>query len=181
VIIWSWLDLFDQLHLRPVRRLDKGDMAAVVVLLPHDVRAVAAELGDRAVVVVGLYRDVLDPHHLLAVLRRGDRRDVELQPVQVELDIAVGGLVRHRRTEIVDVELRRLLGIVRLDMDVPDFHGHARLLRLGWLRVADAALGRSLAAWRAELNREMAVWDPRGSDDRGARLGEFLYRDHPKR
>jgi hypothetical protein len=49
--------------------------------------------------------------------------------VQVELDIAVGRLVLHRRAEIVDIELRRFLWIVRLDVDVPDFHGHARLLR----------------------------------------------------
>ena len=104
-------------------------MAAVVELLQHDVRAVALQLGDRAGIVVGLHRDVLDPHHLLAVLGGADRRDVELQPVQVELDIAVGSLVLHRRAEIVDVELRRLLGVVRLDVDVPDFHGHARLLR----------------------------------------------------
>ncbi|MNC91530.1 hypothetical protein D3C83_78120 [compost metagenome] len=72
---------------------------------------------------------MLDPHHLFALLGRADGGDVELQPMQVERDVAVGGLAFHRRAEIVDVELRRLPGVVRLDVDVPDFHGHARLLR----------------------------------------------------
>jgi hypothetical protein len=67
--------------------------------------------------------------HLLSLLGRADGGDVELQPMQLELDVAVGGLVLHRRAEIVAVELRRLLVVVRLDVDVSDFHGHARLLR----------------------------------------------------
>jgi hypothetical protein len=40
--------LLDQLHLRAIRGLDESDVAAVIDLLQHDVRAVAAEFGDRA-------------------------------------------------------------------------------------------------------------------------------------
>src|SRR4051812_33119822 len=109
-------------------------------------RAVAAEFGDRAGIVVSLQRDMLDPHHLLAVLGRADCRDIELQPVQVELDVAVGGLVLHRRAEIVDVELGRLLGVVRLDVDVSDLHRHARLLLFGCAGTTAGATGR---AWQS--------------------------------
>ena len=35
--------LLDQLHLRAVRGLDEGDVAAVIDLLQHHVRAIAAE------------------------------------------------------------------------------------------------------------------------------------------
>ena len=85
--------LLDQLHLGTVGGFDEGNVATVADLLQHDVRAVAAQLGDIADVIVGLQCDVLDAHHLLAVLGGADGGDVELQPVQVELDIAVGGLV----------------------------------------------------------------------------------------
>ena len=71
----------------------KATWATVADLLQHDVSAVAAQPGDIAGVIVGLQCDVLDAHHLLAVLGGADGGDVELQPVQVELDIAVGGLV----------------------------------------------------------------------------------------
>ena len=62
--------------------------------------------------------------------RLDDRRDVELQPGQVQLAAAPGDLPLHRRAEIIDVEFRDLLGIfLGLDMDVTDVHRHARLLR----------------------------------------------------
>jgi hypothetical protein len=85
--------LLDQLHLGTFGVFDESDVATVADLLQHDVSAVAAQPGNIAGVIVGLQCDVLDAHHLLAVLGGADGGDVELQPVQVELDIAVGGLV----------------------------------------------------------------------------------------
>src|SRR5207302_1807898 len=59
------LHLFDQLHLGAVGGFDEGDMPAVVEHFLHDVRAVAAQLGDRPGIIVGLHRDMLDPEMLL--------------------------------------------------------------------------------------------------------------------
>src|SRR5215472_15401254 len=172
------LHLLDQLHLGAIGRLDESDVTAVVELLQHDVRAIAAQFGDRAGIVVGLHRDVFDPHHLLAVLGRADRCDVELQPVQVELDVAVRGLVLQRGPEIIDVELGGFLGVVRLDVDVPDFHGHDVLLAGSRCARREPSRG-SLAARSGELN-------PKLKRDRGyetmtvaRELAEFLIRTSP--
>src|SRR5205823_13555183 len=125
-----WLNLLDQFHLRAIGALDPADVPAVVEQLFKDAGAVALQFGERAGVVVGLDRDVLDPDMLLVLLRLDDRRDVELQPGEVELAAAPGDLPLHRRAEIVDVEFRDLLGItLGLDVDVSDVHRHARLLR----------------------------------------------------
>jgi hypothetical protein len=68
--------------------------------------------------------------------------------VQVELAAAAGNFPLHGRAEIVDVELRDLLAILSgLDVDVPELHGHAHLLPLGFTKGAEAApVARSLAA-----------------------------------
>ena len=47
-----------------------------------------------------------------------------------ELAAAAGNFPLHGRAKIVDVELCDLLRILSgLDVDVPELHGHARLLR----------------------------------------------------
>src|SRR6516225_1550114 len=126
------LDLLDQLHLRAVGRGNPAHMSTVVDALFEDLRAVLLNVGERAGVIVGLDRDVLDADMLLMVLVGDDRRHVELHAVQVELAAAAGNLPFHGRAEIVDVKLRDLLRILSgLDVDVPELHGHARLLPLG--------------------------------------------------
>src|SRR5262249_29226282 len=104
-------------------------------------------------IVIGLHRDVLDAEVLLMLLRVDDRGDIELQPVQIELQAAPGHLPLHRGAEIVDVELRGLLWILGLDVDVPDLHGHARLLRLG----AALASGRGGKAWQHGIANSTAT------------------------
>src|ERR1700747_3806749 len=75
-----------------------------------------------------------------------DGRPVELHAVQVELAAATGNFPLHGRAEIVDVELRDLLRILSgLDVDVPELHGHARFLLLGFTK------GRRGAACRSQL------------------------------
>jgi hypothetical protein len=90
---------------------------------------------------------------LLVVLRRDDRGDVELQAGKIDLNAAAGNVLLYGRAEIVDVELRDFPRVViGLDVDVPDFHGHARLLLFGCAG-ATQGNGTSLAARRGELNR----------------------------
>src|SRR6516162_6669358 len=77
------LDLLDQLHLRAVGRGNPAHMPTVVDALFDDLRAVLLNVGERAGVIVGLDRDVLDADMLLMVLVGDDRRHVELHAVQV--------------------------------------------------------------------------------------------------
>src|SRR6516162_11888600 len=130
-------------------------MPTVVEALFEDLRAVLLEVRERAGVIVGFDGDVLDANMLLMVLVGDDGRHVELHTVQVELAAAPGNFPLHGRAEIVDVELRDLLRILSgLDVDVPELHGHARLLPLGFAKGAEAApAARSLAARAEELNR----------------------------
>jgi hypothetical protein len=51
-----------------------------------------------------LDRDVLDAIVLLVVLAGDQRRDVELQPLQVEAKATAGNFGLHSRAEIVDVD-----------------------------------------------------------------------------
>jgi hypothetical protein len=96
--------------------------------------------------IVGFDGDVLDADMLLMVLVSDDGRHVQLHAVQVELAAAAGNFPLHGRAEIVDVELRDLLGILSgLDVDVPELHGHACLLPLG------STKGRRGGACRAQL------------------------------
>src|SRR4051812_20417086 len=129
-------------------------MAAVVDQLLEDARAVAAQCCQRAGVVVGLHRDVLDAEMLIMFLRVDYGRDVKLQAVQIELQTAAGDLALHGGAEIVDVELRGLLRVLGLDVDVPDFHGHARLLRIG---VVLASLTRRFEAWQDGIANSTAA------------------------
>src|ERR1700751_4618947 len=125
-------DLLDQLHLRALGRGNPAHMPAVVETLFEDLRAILLNVGERAGVIVGLDRDVLDADMLLMVLVGDDRRHVELHAVQVELAAAAGNFPFHGRAEIVDVELSDLLRILSsLDVDVPELHGHARFLLAG--------------------------------------------------
>jgi len=78
--------------------------------LLEDAGAVALQFGDRTGVIIGLDRDVFDPDTLLVLLCLDDRRDIELQPGQVELTAAPGDLPLHGRAEIVDIEFRDFLG-----------------------------------------------------------------------
>src|SRR6266481_4149536 len=86
--------------------------------------------------------------------RRLGRRVVasgrRLHAMQVELAAAAGNFPLHSRAEIVDVELCDLPWILSgLDVDVPELHGHARLLPLGICpRRAEAA--PAAAAWQHE-------------------------------
>src|ERR1700719_1279041 len=134
--------------------------------------AVALQFGKRTGVIIGLDRDVLDPDTLLVLLRLDDRRDVELQPGEVELAAAPGDLPLHRRAEIVDVEFRHLLGIVLgLDMDVTDVHRHARLLREGSLSRAEEARAPQLGS--TSRRTQPQDWrEPRMSTAR--ELADFL-------
>src|SRR6516225_3726461 len=107
-------------------------MAAVVEALLEDLCAILLEVRDGAGVIVAFDGDVLDADMLLMVLVGDDGRHVELHAVQVELAAAARNFPLHSRAEIVDVELRDLLRILSgLDVDVPELHGHARLLPLG--------------------------------------------------
>src|SRR5580658_9520483 len=104
-------------------------MPTVVKPLLQDLGAVLLKVREGAGVIVGLDRDVLDADMLLMVLVGVDRSHVELQAVQVELAAAAWIFPLHGRSEIVDVKLCDLLWILSgLDVDVPEFHGHARLL-----------------------------------------------------
>src|SRR5215472_15282925 len=139
-------DLLDQLHLRAVGRGNPAHMAAVVEALFEDLRAVLLEVCDGAGVIVGFDGDVLDADMLLVLLVGDDGRHIELHTVQVELAAAARNFPLHGRAEIVDVELRDLLRILSgLDVDVPELHGHTRLLRLGF------AKGRRGGACRSQL------------------------------
>jgi len=101
----------------------------VVDALFEDLRAVLLKIRDGTGVIVGFDGDVLDADMLLMVLVGNDGRQVERHTVQVELAPAAGNFPLHGRAEIVDVELRDLLRILSgLDVDVPELHGHARLL-----------------------------------------------------
>src|SRR5262249_60182939 len=112
----------------------------VVDALFEDLCAVLLEVREGAGVIVGFDGDVLDADMLLMVLVGNDSRHVELHTMQVELAAAAGNFPLHGRAEIVDVELRDLLRILSgLDVDVPELHGHARLLPLGLPRGAAAA------------------------------------------
>jgi hypothetical protein len=123
-------DLLDQLHLRAVGRGNPAHMPTVVDALFEDLRAVLLKVREGAGVIVGLDRDVLDADMLLMILIGDDGRHVELHAVQVELAAAAGNFPLHGRAKIVDVELCDLLRILSgLDVDVPELHGHARLLR----------------------------------------------------
>ena len=78
---------------------------------------------------------------------------VELHAVQVELAAAAGNFPLHGRAKIVDVELCDLLRILSgLDVDVPELHGHARLL---CPRRAEAT--RAAAAWQHEQRNSTAI------------------------
>jgi hypothetical protein len=79
------------------------------------------ETRERARVVVGVERDVLDPVVLLARLPIDDGRDVERETVQVHTVAARADLGHERRAEVVDVELHRPLGVMGLQMHV--IHG----------------------------------------------------------
>src|SRR5271170_4140172 len=143
-------DLLDQLHLRAVGRGNPAHMPTVVDALFEDLRAILLKVREGAGVIVGLDRDVLDADMLLMVLVGDDGRNVELHAVQVELAAAAGDFPLHSRAEIVDVELCDLPWILSgLDVDVPELHGHARLLPLGTCpRRAEAA--PAAAAWQHE-------------------------------
>src|SRR5205823_111221 len=84
-------------------------------------------------------------------------------------------LVLQRRAKIVHVELRRLLRVVRLDVDVPNFHGHARLLRSAcWV----AAIPAPPAAWQhGAMNSTTAIGRTRMSTARD--LASFLASVRP--
>src|SRR4051812_2480680 len=124
-------------------------MPTVADALFEDLRAIL-KVREGAGVIVGLDRYVLDADMLLMVLVGDDGRNVQLHAVQVELAAAAGNFPLHGRAEIVDVELRDLLGVLSgLDVDVPELHGHARLLPLGICpRRAEAA--PAAAAWQHE-------------------------------
>src|ERR1700751_4256051 len=81
-------DLLDQLHLRAVGRGNPAHMPAVVDPLFEDLRAILLNVGERADVIVGLDRDVLDADVLLMVLVGNDGGHVELHTVQVVLAAA---------------------------------------------------------------------------------------------
>src|SRR5262249_54238450 len=124
-------DLLDQLHLRAVGRSNPAHMPTVVDALFEDLRAVLLKVREGAGVIVGFDGDVFDADMLLMVLVGDDGRHVELHAVQVDLAAAAGIFTLHGRAEIVDVELRDLLRILSgLDVNVPELHGHARLLPL---------------------------------------------------
>src|SRR6516165_1462137 len=107
-------------------------MSTVVEALFEDLRAILLEVREGGGVIVGLDRDVFDADMLLMVLVGDDGRHVELHTVQVELAAAAWNFPLHRGAEIVDVELCDLLRILSgLDVDVPELHGHCRLLPLG--------------------------------------------------
>ena len=117
--------LLDHLHLRAVGSLEETDVAAVVGRhFFEDVHAVGLQLGQSPRIIVGLDRDVLDAIMLLVVLAGDQCRDVELQPVQIEAKAAAGNFGLHGRAEVVDVELRRLLGIAGLYVHMLDGIGH---------------------------------------------------------
>src|SRR5204862_4374353 len=142
------LNLLDDFHLRAVGALDPAHVAAVVVDFLEDLRAVLLQLRKRAGVIVGLQCDVLDAVTLLMVLGRDDYRDIKLQPMQIKLEAAPRHLALQGRAEIVDIKLRRRLGVRGLDMDVSDFHGHARLLRSA----------------RSEMRLRREAWQPEGAN-----------------
>src|SRR5687767_10204817 len=79
------LHLLNDFNLGAVRAFEEAHAAAVGgrQLLEH-ADAVGAELRERARVVVGVDGDVLEPVVLLTRLAVDDRRDVELEPVQVD-------------------------------------------------------------------------------------------------
>src|SRR5277367_4997174 len=130
-------DLLDQFHLRAVGCGNPAHMPTVVEALFQDLRAVFLKVREGAGVIVGLDRDVLDADMLLMVLVGVDRCHVELHAVQVELAAAAGSFPLHGRPEIDDVELCDLLRILfGLDVDVPELHGHASLLRYGFAQDA---------------------------------------------
>ena len=74
-------DLLDQLHLRAVGRGNPAHMPAVVETLFEDLRAILLNVGERAGVIVGLDRDVLDADMLRMVLVGDDGRNVQLHAV----------------------------------------------------------------------------------------------------
>src|SRR6516225_8135335 len=121
-------------------------MPTIVDALFEDLRAILLKVREGAGVIIGLDRDVLDANVLFMVLVGDDGRHVELHAVQVELAAATGNFPLHGSAEIVDVELRDLLRILSgLDVDVPELHGHARLLPLGFTK------GRQGGACRSQL------------------------------
>jgi hypothetical protein len=63
---------------------------------------------------------------LLVILRRDQGRDVERQPMQVHPMAALRDLGHIGCTEIVDIELHGLLGILGLHMHMLDRKGHHR-------------------------------------------------------
>src|SRR2546423_2938748 len=154
------LNLLDDFHLRAVGALDPAHVAAVVVDFLEDLRAVLLQLRKRAGVIVGLQCDVLDAVTLLVVLGRDDCRNVELQPMQIDLKSAPGHLALQGRAEIVDIKLRRRLGVRGLDVDVPDFHGHARLLRLDAAPI-DPGMRHRREAWQPAAANSTAETAPR--------------------
>jgi hypothetical protein len=63
---------------------------------------------------------------LFVFLAIDQRRDVELQPMQIEAKATTGNFGLHSGAEIVDVELRSLLGIAGLYVYMLDGIGHGR-------------------------------------------------------
>src|SRR5690348_18172494 len=105
-------------------------MPTVVDALFEDLRAVLLKVREGAGIIVGLDRDVFDADMQLMILVSDNCCHVELHAVQVELAAAARNFPLHGRAEIVDVELCNLLRVFSgLDVDVPELHGHARLLR----------------------------------------------------
>src|SRR5256885_2389765 len=80
--------------------------------------------GEKAGAAPGVDRDVLEAVMLLAALRVDEPGDVELEAVQVHAIATRTHVGDQGRTEVVDVELHRLLGIARLHVHVmsPERH-----------------------------------------------------------
>ena len=121
------LRLLDDLHLRAVRAFHEGDVTAVVGRqLLQDAHAVLAQRRQRAGIVIGIHRHVLDAVVLFVVLHGDQRGDVELQTVQIDLHAAAGDVGLQLCAEIVDIELRGLVRIGGLQVHVLDGKGHGR-------------------------------------------------------